>query len=150
MTCHGKREGGASTLEERNTTESCMLCSQRSEVMIKGPGLGRDAALRAIRRSGILLSFVRDVTPMPHNGCRPPKKSLKCTYRNTPTLMYVCIRMHLAPLPSKQINQTSTNLKSRRSNFVDGQRQISRGTRRTLPCVASKQVPFHNVVTRAR
>ncbi|KAK8323848.1 hypothetical protein V6Z11_A12G264200 [Gossypium hirsutum] len=47
---------------------------QRAEVMIKGPSLGRDAALRAIRRSGILLSFVRDVTPMPHNGCRPPKK----------------------------------------------------------------------------
>lgn len=47
---------------------------QRAEVMIKGPGLGRDAALRAIRRSGILLSFVRDVTPMPHNGCRAPKK----------------------------------------------------------------------------
>nr|YP_010535178.1 ribosomal protein S11 [Dischidia australis]YP_010538457.1 ribosomal protein S11 [Dischidia griffithii]QXO87687.1 ribosomal protein S11 [Dischidia parasita]UYA97171.1 ribosomal protein S11 [Dischidia australis]UYC32468.1 ribosomal protein S11 [Dischidia griffithii] len=47
---------------------------QRAGVMIKGPGLGRDAALRAIRRSGILLAFVRDVTPMPHNGCRPPKK----------------------------------------------------------------------------
>nr|YP_009581314.1 ribosomal protein S11 [Enemion raddeanum]QBK49379.1 ribosomal protein S11 [Enemion raddeanum] len=47
---------------------------QRAEVMIKGPGLGRDGALRAIHRSGILLSFVRDVTPMPHNGCRPPKK----------------------------------------------------------------------------
>jgi small subunit ribosomal protein S11 len=47
---------------------------QRAEVMIKGPGLGRDAALRAIRKSGMLLSFVRDVTPMPHNGCRPPKK----------------------------------------------------------------------------
>lgn len=47
---------------------------QRAEVMIKGPGLGRDAALRAIRRSGILFTFVRDVTPMPHNGCRPPKK----------------------------------------------------------------------------
>ncbi|KAL0912902.1 hypothetical protein M5K25_016317 [Dendrobium thyrsiflorum] len=44
------------------------------EVMIKGPGLGRDAALRAIRINGMLLSFVRDVTPMPHNGCRPPKK----------------------------------------------------------------------------
>ncbi|KAK7239879.1 hypothetical protein RIF29_43247 [Crotalaria pallida] len=42
---------------------------QRAEVMIKGPGLGRDAALRAIRRSGILLKFIRDVTPMPHNGC---------------------------------------------------------------------------------
>nr|YP_009428111.1 ribosomal protein S11 [Echinacanthus lofouensis]YP_009532476.1 ribosomal protein S11 [Echinacanthus longipes]ASV47999.1 ribosomal protein S11 [Echinacanthus lofouensis]AYA72848.1 ribosomal protein S11 [Echinacanthus longipes] len=47
---------------------------QRAEVMIKGPGLGRDAALRAIRRSGILFTFIRDVTPMPHNGCRPPKK----------------------------------------------------------------------------
>nr|YP_009532185.1 ribosomal protein S11 [Lamprocapnos spectabilis]AYA29296.1 ribosomal protein S11 [Lamprocapnos spectabilis] len=47
---------------------------QRAEVMIKGPGLGRDAALRAIHRSGILLNFVRDVTPLPHNGCRPPKK----------------------------------------------------------------------------
>ena len=46
----------------------------RAEVMIKGPGLGRDAALRAILQSGILLTFVRDVTPMPHNGCRPPKK----------------------------------------------------------------------------
>nr|YP_010711158.1 ribosomal protein S11 [Fumaria officinalis]WDA91721.1 ribosomal protein S11 [Fumaria officinalis] len=47
---------------------------QRAEVMIKGPGLGRDAALRAIRRSGIRLSFIRDITPLPHNGCRPPKK----------------------------------------------------------------------------
>ncbi|RYR62364.1 hypothetical protein Ahy_A04g019861 [Arachis hypogaea] len=47
---------------------------QRAEVMIKGPGLGRDAALRAIRRSGILLNFIRDVTPMPHNGCRSPKQ----------------------------------------------------------------------------
>uniref|UniRef100_A0AAT9ZWC3 Small ribosomal subunit protein uS11c n=2 Tax=Phanera TaxID=509012 RepID=A0AAT9ZWC3_9FABA len=47
---------------------------QRAEVVIKGPGLGRDAALRAIRRSGILFYFIRDITPMPHNGCRPPKK----------------------------------------------------------------------------
>nr|AMC32394.1 ribosomal protein S11 [Oenothera nuttallii] len=47
---------------------------QRAEVRIKGPGLGRDAALRAIRRSGIRLSCIRDVTPLPHNGCRPPKK----------------------------------------------------------------------------
>nr|QIM59201.1 30S ribosomal protein S11 [Exacum paucisquamum]QIM59211.1 30S ribosomal protein S11 [Exacum paucisquamum] len=47
---------------------------QQAEVMIKGPGLGRDAALRTICRSGILLTFVRDVTPMSHNGCRPPKK----------------------------------------------------------------------------
>jgi small subunit ribosomal protein S11 len=47
---------------------------ERVKVMISGPGRGRDTALRSIRRSGILLSFVCDVTPMPHNGCRPPKK----------------------------------------------------------------------------
>ncbi|KAK8272089.1 hypothetical protein V6Z11_D11G307500 [Gossypium hirsutum] len=45
-----------------------------AEVMIKGLALERDAALQAIRRSGILLSFVRDLTLMPHNGCRPPKR----------------------------------------------------------------------------
>nr|YP_009501432.1 ribosomal protein S11 [Passiflora pittieri]AXB37999.1 ribosomal protein S11 [Passiflora pittieri] len=44
------------------------------KVLIKGAGLGRDSALRAIRKSGIIINFVRDVTPMPHNGCRPPKK----------------------------------------------------------------------------
>jgi small subunit ribosomal protein S11 len=47
---------------------------ERIEVMISGPGRGRDTTLRTIHRSGILLSFVRDVTLMPHNGCRPPKK----------------------------------------------------------------------------
>nr|AND48300.1 ribosomal protein S11 [Eosphagnum rigescens] len=47
---------------------------KQAEVMISGPGPGRDTALRAIRRSGVILNFVRDVTPMPHNGCRPPKK----------------------------------------------------------------------------
>nr|YP_009477247.1 ribosomal protein S11 [Dolichandra cynanchoides]AVM81778.1 ribosomal protein S11 [Dolichandra cynanchoides] len=47
---------------------------QRAGVMIKGPGLGRDGALQAIRKSSIRITFVRDVTPMPHNGCRPPKK----------------------------------------------------------------------------
>lgn len=47
---------------------------QQAEVLIKGPGPGRNAALRAICQSGILFSFIRDVTPMPHNGCRPPKR----------------------------------------------------------------------------
>nr|YP_009691044.1 ribosomal protein S11 [Saccoloma inaequale]QEG57824.1 ribosomal protein S11 [Saccoloma inaequale] len=47
---------------------------KQAEVMMSGPGPGRDTALRAIRRSGIVLSFIRDVTPMPCNGCRPPKK----------------------------------------------------------------------------
>ena len=49
---------------------------QRAKVMIKGPSLKRDATLRAIRRSGILLNFIRVVTPMPHNRCRSLKK--KC------------------------------------------------------------------------
>jgi small subunit ribosomal protein S11 len=47
---------------------------RRAEVRIKGPGLGREAVLRVIHKSGIRLTRVRDVTPMPHNGCRPPKK----------------------------------------------------------------------------
>nr|YP_010760109.1 ribosomal protein S11 [Cuscuta indecora]WEY30022.1 ribosomal protein S11 [Cuscuta indecora] len=47
---------------------------READVLIKGPGLGRDAALRAIRRSGLQLELILDITPMPHNGCRPPKK----------------------------------------------------------------------------
>nr|YP_009670735.1 ribosomal protein S11 [Passiflora tenuiloba]YP_009670765.1 ribosomal protein S11 [Passiflora tenuiloba]QCX30017.1 ribosomal protein S11 [Passiflora tenuiloba]QCX30018.1 ribosomal protein S11 [Passiflora tenuiloba] len=50
---------------------------RRANVLIKGPGRGRMPALRAIYRSGIRLKFVRDVTPLPHNGCRPPNKRRK-------------------------------------------------------------------------
>nr|YP_009563728.1 ribosomal protein S11 [Isoetes yunguiensis]QAX27808.1 ribosomal protein S11 [Isoetes yunguiensis] len=46
----------------------------QAEVVVTGPGPGRDTALRAICGSGLALSLVRDITPMPHNGCRPPKK----------------------------------------------------------------------------
>ena len=45
-----------------------------AEVFVKGPGSGREAAIRAIDGSGIKVSTIRDVTPIPHNGCRPPKK----------------------------------------------------------------------------
>ncbi|MBQ7201013.1 MAG: 30S ribosomal protein S11 [Eubacterium sp.] len=44
------------------------------EVMVKGPGSGREAAIRAIQASGIEVTSIRDVTPVPHNGCRPPKR----------------------------------------------------------------------------
>ena len=44
------------------------------EVLVKGPGSGREAAIRAIDGSGIKVSKIKDVTPIPHNGCRPPKK----------------------------------------------------------------------------
>ena len=45
-----------------------------AEVFVKGPGSGREAAIRAIDQSGIKVSVINDVTPMPHNGCRPPKR----------------------------------------------------------------------------
>ncbi|WP_020569092.1 30S ribosomal protein S11 [Neolewinella persica] len=44
------------------------------EVYVKGPGAGREAAIRALDGAGIRVSKIKDVTPMPHNGCRPPKR----------------------------------------------------------------------------
>ena len=44
------------------------------EVRVKGPGGGREAAVRALRAAGLNISAIMDVTPIPHNGCRPPKK----------------------------------------------------------------------------
>ncbi len=44
------------------------------EVLIKGPGSGREAALRALQAVGITITMIRDVTPIPHNGCKPPKR----------------------------------------------------------------------------
>lgn len=44
------------------------------EVFVKGPGSGREAAIRAIDGAGIKVSRIKDVTPLPHNGCRPPKR----------------------------------------------------------------------------
>ena len=45
-----------------------------AEVYVKGPGSGREAAIRAIDTSGIKVSRIKDITPVPHNGCRPPKR----------------------------------------------------------------------------
>ena len=44
------------------------------EVFVKGPGSGRESAIRAIQAAGLRISAIKDVTPIPHNGCRPPKK----------------------------------------------------------------------------
>lgn len=47
---------------------------QNIEVCIKGPGSGREAALRALQAAGLNITAIKDVTPIPHNGCRPPKR----------------------------------------------------------------------------
>ena len=44
------------------------------EVFVRGPGSGREAAIRALQGAGILVTTIKDVTPIPHNGCRPPKR----------------------------------------------------------------------------
>ena len=44
------------------------------DVMVKGPGSGREAAIRALQAAGLEVLSIRDVTPVPHNGCRPPKR----------------------------------------------------------------------------
>ena len=44
------------------------------EVMVKGPGQGRESAIRALASAGLTVTMIRDVTPIPHNGCRPPKR----------------------------------------------------------------------------
>ena len=48
--------------------------SEYAEVFVKGPGSGREAAIRGVDSSGIKVTRIKDVTPIPHNGCRPPKK----------------------------------------------------------------------------
>ncbi len=47
---------------------------QEVDILVKGPGPGREAAIRAIQGSGVRVRSISDVTPVPHNGCRPPKK----------------------------------------------------------------------------
>jgi small subunit ribosomal protein S11 len=47
---------------------------RRAEVQVKGPGSGRDAAVRSIQQTGIEVVSIKDVTPVPHKGCRPPKR----------------------------------------------------------------------------
>jgi small subunit ribosomal protein S11 len=47
---------------------------KRIEVWVKGPGAGREAAIRSLQAAGLEITAIRDVTPIPHNGCRPPKR----------------------------------------------------------------------------
>lgn len=47
---------------------------RKAEVFVKGPGSGRESAIRTIQNSGIEVTAIKDMTPLPHNGCRPPKR----------------------------------------------------------------------------
>ncbi|OIP61981.1 MAG: 30S ribosomal protein S11 [Nitrospirae bacterium CG_4_9_14_3_um_filter_53_35] len=47
---------------------------RKVEVLVKGPGIGRESAIRSLQASGLDITLIKDVTPIPHNGCRPPKR----------------------------------------------------------------------------
>lgn len=65
----------AATTSVKNVAEKARALGMQSlDVLVKGPGLGRDAAVRAIRQAGLQISSLADVTPIPHNGCRPRKR----------------------------------------------------------------------------
>lgn len=59
---------------ERAAKEAMDHGMKQVEVAVKGPGAGREAAIRALQAAGLEVSVIRDVTPIPHNGCRPPKR----------------------------------------------------------------------------
>jgi small subunit ribosomal protein S11 len=64
----------AQVAAESTAKEALSLGLKRVEVWVKGPGAGREAAIRSLQAAGLEISAIRDVTPIPHNGCRPPKR----------------------------------------------------------------------------
>jgi len=65
----------AAQLAAQNAIRQAMEQGMKvAEVRVNGPGVGREAALRALQIEGFTVSLIRDVTPIPHNGCRPPKR----------------------------------------------------------------------------
>ncbi len=73
----GSRKGTpyAAQLAAKNAADQAQEYGVRSvDVRVKGPGPGRESAIRAVAASGLDIRSIRDVTPIPHNGCRPPKR----------------------------------------------------------------------------
>lgn len=73
----GSRKGTpfAAQLAAENAAKKAMEYGLRSvQVFVKGPGAGRESALRSLQAAGFAVSVIKDVTPIPHNGCRPPKR----------------------------------------------------------------------------
>ncbi len=77
MGFRGSRKGTpfAAQVAAETCARKAMENGMRSlEVHVKGPGAGRESAIRSLQASGLSISLIKDVTPVPHNGCRPPKK----------------------------------------------------------------------------
>jgi len=73
----GSRKGTpyAAQMAATNCAKKAMESGLRQiEVFVKGPGSGREAAIRSLQAAGLIVTGIRDVTPIPHNGCRPPKR----------------------------------------------------------------------------
>jgi small subunit ribosomal protein S11 len=73
----GTRKGTpfAAQVAARSACEKAMEHGMREvDVKVKGPGAGRESAIRALQATGMKIRSIRDVTPIPHNGCRPPKR----------------------------------------------------------------------------
>ena len=64
----------AQVAAEGAAREALGLGLKRVEVWVKGPGAGREAAIRSLQAAGLEIAAIKDVTPIPHNGCRPPKR----------------------------------------------------------------------------
>nr|YP_009628820.1 ribosomal protein S11 [Balbiania investiens]QBX88603.1 ribosomal protein S11 [Balbiania investiens] len=64
----------AQTAAEKAAKQAIDQGMTQTEVMINGPGAGRETAIRALQAAGINITLIKDITPVPHNGCRPPKK----------------------------------------------------------------------------
>lgn len=73
----GSRKGTpfAAQMAAEDAAKKAMEHGMRTvDVLVKGPGAGREAAIRALQAAGFTINLIRDVTPIPHNGCRPPKR----------------------------------------------------------------------------
>ena len=64
----------AQVAAENAAKKALALGIREVEVHVKGPGSGRESAIRSLQAAGLTISMIRDVTPIPHNGCRPPKR----------------------------------------------------------------------------
>jgi small subunit ribosomal protein S11 len=64
----------ATVAAEQAGREAVALGVKRVDVLVQGPGSGRESAIQALAAAGLFIKSIQDVTPLPHNGCRPPKK----------------------------------------------------------------------------